>query len=325
LLTNDVSDAPNNDMRTWIGDIPTARRSGTNDWTDVCDPNHDPTGAGHSAAEDRCGVETNAIPDWVLLDMCTLTNATSVAGKININARFTGGAAWLSTRHAPLQTLFLNIAPVSTNFVSLNPGATGLMRIQATDPPPHYYVHWAASNVVVRRFPTLSPYQKLPAYYTPGEICEVLGPTASFRNTAAGAMAQPGDGDRAFTLCRIANLVTTRSDYFTVWVIAEFVEDLDRDGIFDWTTDCKYKYWAYDAAPPQAVNPTAWSNALDNAGLSATWNERYDGDGGPEPAGGSSYTMDRLRGRLRIQAVVQRYLDGGSVRYRVVYTRLVPM
>lgn len=128
--------------------------------------------------------------------------------------------------------------------------------------------------------------------------------------------------------------MTTRSDVFTIWVIAESVQDLDRDGKFDWVYEQKWRWYPSGANPavaPPNISQTWWTSNVVLTAISniQTRTELTSGDGD------SDEYMDRLRGRCRIQAVVQREMDPGpdglwgtgdepAPQYRVLYTRYWP-
>ena len=240
-------------------------------------------------------VETSALPDWVMLDMFTATNATSVAGRINLNNQFANAAVSVSVpaRISPLAALLYNTS-------------TGI----------NANVDLIASNIANRVFVTNSPYASLPAYLTPGQICEASG--LGFYSDVAW---HPSSADREQAIRRIGNLITTRSDVFTIWILAEYVRDLGQDGTFDWEYGIKYRFW----------QPLAWAQSNVHANVDSNWwaakvlnttnvrNVLVDGDGN------GKLDMDEIIGRVRIQAVVQRdATDPLRPTYRLLYTRQFP-
>jgi hypothetical protein len=240
-------------------------------------------------------VETNALPDWVMLDMFTATNATSVAGRINLNNQFANAAvsASVPARTGPLAALLYNTS-------------TGI----------NANVDLIASNIANRVFVTNSPYASLPVYLTPGQVCEVSG-----LGYYSDVTWHPSSADREQAVRRLGNLITTRSDVFTIWIIAEYVRDLNKDGTFDWVYGIKYRFWqtlAWAQSNVHAnVDTTWWNNkVLNTTNVRATV---VDGDGN------GKLNMDEIIGRVRIQAVVERYFDADAKpKYRVLYTRAFP-
>jgi hypothetical protein len=249
-----------------------------------------------NAGREDC--EANAAPDWLLLDMFTAGPAVS-GGRININQRFTGPAAQLASRRQPLMAL---IYGTDSN---LTYNATGA----AAGSLP-----WAAQTIADRAFVTNSPYAaNAPFYLTPGEVCEAQG----LAFTSAGASRQPALRDRAVVVNRIGNLLTTRSDVFTLWVVAEYLRDLDADGYYDWQFLARYRLAQTNA--PAGIDPTWWQgNIVGQSNLIAGLNEvtlNVSGDGD------SDLDLDMILARVRVQAVIQRYVEGGVVKYRTLFTR----
>jgi hypothetical protein len=232
-------------------------------------------------------IETNALPDWIMLDMFTVTNAASVAGRINLNSKFAGSASAVAPRLAPLQALLYG---TSTN---INSGTT---------------LATIASNINYRVTVSNSPYASLPAYLTSGQVCETSG--LGYYNDVAW---HPSSADREQAIRRIANLITTRTDTFTIWAVAETIKDLDRDGRFDWIYVADR--WRPSTMPGNA-DPTWWTNNVINSNYTVSVGVMVDGDGDGDNRN------DQILGRLAVQAIVQRTLDAnGKPVYRTLYTR----
>lgn len=170
-------------------------------WTGIGDPNFG------SGTNDLRGVETNALPDWVMLDIFTIGSNTTVAGRLNINGRFTDPATNLPARTPPLAALFLNTSGTHDLTIS----------------------RLLASNVLSRLLVPGSPYTSHPAFLTRGELCEVrhLGWFSEETN--------PAPSQRRQLLRRVADLITTRSHAFTIWARGQSIWDRDRDGRYDWS------------------------------------------------------------------------------------------
>jgi hypothetical protein len=272
-----------------------------------------------SGAWDHRGVEQAAIPDWTMLDMFKVGNETVVPGRININNRFTGPAAQFPARVEPIQALLRDTLNVADLFISSN----SAMQVTFQSPVANVVaLDWVARNVVVGLCVPDSPYGKVTSlgdnrmgpYLTPGQICEVPGLHAQYQKL--GLTRNPTAAERAQIIARIANLITTRSDTFTLWVVAESVQDLDRDGRFDWVYEQQWRYLPSQFPPPNVKTNWWQSNVVNNAFLVSAM---ADGDGDGDKR------LDRVKSRYRIQATVQRYVDtDGKSKYRVLYTRFHP-
>jgi hypothetical protein len=178
-----------------------ADRQLDNPWTGIGDANY---GTG---TNDLRGVETNAVPDWVLLDLFTIGSNTTVAGRVNINGRLTDSLSNLTARTPPLAALFRHCSTTHD---------TARART-------------LASNVLARVLVAGSPYTNQPAFFTRGELCEVRD-LGWFSETT-----DPAPSQRRQLLRRVANLTTTRSTAFTIWARGQSLWDRDRDGRFDWS------------------------------------------------------------------------------------------
>lgn len=168
--------------------------------------------------------DATTLPDWLLLDLIcpTLTPNTymnSAAGKINLNARIypTAAGSWSGDslqRWRPLQALFQNL------------GANATVASSATAPSAvvrNILNHQLASNGV--DFGAQGKYDYI------GEICEIAG------------VADSGgtNWDNEALIRNMANLLTTQSNVYTVWVLAQSVTKgktaTTNFGEFDSSTD----------------------------------------------------------------------------------------
>ncbi len=180
-------------------------------------------------------IELNALADWVVLDMFKVGNAATFPGRININMRFSGPAGALFPRVPPLAAI-VNATSVFNQLAYLdlplgppfNDGPGTNVDVIASRIANRILV----SNVVSV---TPSPYVALPAYFTPGEICEAEG-LGYFSDTTTFGVTydnNPSKTRRQQLIRRISNLVTTRSNLFTIWATAQSVRDVDRDGLYN--------------------------------------------------------------------------------------------
>jgi hypothetical protein len=159
-----------------------------------------------------------------------------------------------------------------------------------------------ASNIVNRVMTNnlyRSPYQQLPAYLTIGELCEV-NYFQYYSNTVSAT--PPTQAQRQQMIRRVSNLATTRSEVFSIWSMGQVILDRDKDGHYDWVL-----------LHPKVVNygDPAEPNWLDGDGDG-------DGDGVTGPG-----TMDTILSEILIQAVVERYVEDGRVKFRTLYSRYV--
>jgi len=146
-------------------------------------------------------VEGSAIPDWAVLDLFTTTNS-AVTGRININAQMIiqqGGLGTLNPRIRPLTALIGPSSPLpavaAANIYSLvfkNPSSFSPV------------MTWP--NTAWQSFSTN-------AFALEGEICEISGVSDS---TVGSTDAQREDGVRS-----IIDMVTIRSNTFTVWAVGQ--------------------------------------------------------------------------------------------------------
>jgi hypothetical protein len=142
---------------------------------------------------------------------------------------------------------------------------------------------FVAENIS-KRIMTGSPYSALPAYGTPGEICEVNG---------IGLAVSPNKFERQKLIRRIGNLITTRSNAFNFWGMSQLVKDIDADGKFDWNYYVKSLWLPLDAKPGYSGNGLPLANVIS----------RIDGDGdGNQPD-------DRILSTVKLNAILERYVD----------------
>ena len=142
----------------------------------------------------------NNIPDWVLLDLFSTTSG-SVTGRININAQIDdllGGSG--AIRSAPLQAL-LNGTPLV--------GLTNNIRTNA------WVTTWSTSwTALTNAAPLWTSFSNVYAFA--GQVCEV--------NQVANVGGT--DASREGNLASIINLITTRSDTFTVWAWGQALQEV---------------------------------------------------------------------------------------------------
>lgn len=182
---------------------------------------------------------SNYVPDWVVLDLFTVTNATTLPGRINLNAQLTNwsGAGSL-LRSYPIASLGSNL-----NLSGVGP--------------------FVAIDVLTQRFENAfssRPYAAnffSNAYTFAGQICEVDG--------LGGSSGTP-KAQRESRIRSLANLITVRSDQFTVWGVAQAIQDVNNNGTFDAGTDV-------------------------------------------------------IAAESKVQAVVERYVEAGQAKFRILYFR----
>ena len=83
------------------------------------------------------------------------------------------------------------------------------------------------SNIVDRSLVPSSPYAALPAYFTPGELCEtaLLGYFADSTNSVSLYNNNPMKENRERIIRRVSNLITARSNNFTIWGMAQAIQE----------------------------------------------------------------------------------------------------
>ena len=188
-------------------------------------------------------VEANAIPDWVMLDMFKIGPAATVPGRININQRFSGPANLLRPRLVSIEALIDNTSSNLSTYFDPLPPATPLIGTNVDVLANNIATRVVATNLTITGLPTASPYAALPAYYTPGQICEVanMGYFSDPRSPPAYDTydQNPSKTRRQQIIRRISNLITTRSNLFTIWAIAQSIKKVDKTqpGVFVPGTD----------------------------------------------------------------------------------------
>ncbi len=257
--------------------------------------------------------EAGSIPDWVLLDIFTATSAATVSGRLNINCSIFGSnnfdrtsANWLEPRADSLAALFYGMDNTPLSYPITTP-TTGMIQpatnfwwgtktfnsaaMDQLHPQPSFaFVDpraYLADGLAEAHDPNLSQNARnlifvtnnlaVPTYgyntnilfLTPGEVTEVSGlDNALVAWDTGSGLAGPRKADKELIMRKIANLITTRSNAFTIWVIAQSIKDVDKNGVYTAGTDL-------------------------------------------------------ITGEVRAQAVVERYEEAGTVKFRTKYFRYV--
>ena len=197
-------------------------------------------------------IAANLIPDWAVLDMFSVTNQAYV-GLVNINSAITNLAA-TAVRSNLLAALVTGITPTYNmgTFTDQGPIVANI-----------YAMNWATTGANGWRTKRTNPFKFLPNVYNMvGELCEV----DSIATNCNPAATFSTDFMREARLRSFANLVTTRSGQFTVWALAQTIQDVNANGTFDAGTDI-------------------------------------------------------ITAEAKVQAVVERYLENGQVKFRTLYFR----
>lgn len=245
--------------------------------------------------------EAGSIPDWVLLDIFTAGMPPVVHGRLNINSSIFGSNNFDRTFPPPrtpsMAALFYGMTntslsyPISTGsppvIIATNfwCGTTTFNASAMTQLSPQpssqgvlpdtnaMNIAWSHDTNLTQAIrdqyfaPNTTPYRLSPLFLTPGEICEVKG----IDNALIGwgsPLQGPRKADKELIPRKIANLITTRSNTFTVWADGQVIIDVDKDG-------------------------------------------KYTGG------------TDVISGEARVQAVIERYVDGGVVKFRTRYFRFI--
>lgn len=141
------------------------------------------------------GASGGQIPDWAMLDIFTVGNGGS--GRININSLINPGLATpnpVQARLVPLEALLNSL------------GLAG----KASD----IYADAAATRVTGADAYGMQQATGAGIFDTIGEVCEIPS-LANGQTTQAGKEA---------AIRRIANLITVRSNTFTIWVLAQSIK-----------------------------------------------------------------------------------------------------
>ncbi|MEI6085539.1 MAG: hypothetical protein WCS70_14740 [Verrucomicrobiota bacterium] len=165
-------------------------------------------------------MNANLIPDWAVLDIFSITNAP-MPGRININGIITNLASATTPRRVlPLQGLLTGITAGN---------GMGSSNDQARIASNIYNQVWAASSSWSTNR-TIAPRTfKSGVFNMIGELCEIDLVCANWLpSTALTNKFAAENRIRSF-----ANLVTTRSDTFSVWAVGQAIQDINSNGTFD--------------------------------------------------------------------------------------------
>jgi hypothetical protein len=165
-------------------------------------------------------VETNKLPDWTLIDWLTIGTNAVVAGRINPNQRFVY-PCWSAPAlandcrdmNSPASNLAARLPPLAA---LINNTSTNLSLAVAPD-----VVTTIASNIAQYVLVPNSPYTNFPGYTSAGQMCEVAG--LGYFNDA---VQYPTKAHRQQIIGRIWNLVTPRSNAFSVWTYGQFKDPI---------------------------------------------------------------------------------------------------
>ena len=151
------------------------------------------------------------LPDWAVLDLFTTTNGP-VQGRVNINGVITN---WGSGASLPRYQPLTGVIPGNMASYGFGPN-TDQLRLATNI----YNLAWAnigPSSWFYYR--TNTTYKFLPgAFNMIGELCEVDGVSTNYAAATTDQM-------REARIRTFANLVTTRSDTFTIWGLGQAVDN----------------------------------------------------------------------------------------------------
>ena len=151
------------------------------------------------------------IPDWAVLDLFSVTNQP-LAGRININ---------------PVINSLTNINPRIDPLRAVTTAITSDADVVATNICNQIWAstsEWSTNR-------TTSPYTfNSYAFNMIGELCEIDRVAANYSGATNDAM-------REARIRSFANLVTVRSDTFTVWAVGQAIKDVNANGVYDAGTD----------------------------------------------------------------------------------------
>jgi Tfp pilus assembly protein PilX len=221
--------------------------------------------------------EVDAIPDWVLLDIFTAGTTPVVRGRLNINSSFFGSNTFdrtlLPPRTVSMAALFYGMGntplsyPITNNLTPSTPFAVNFWWGTNVNPvgfspsgvlpqPSSMIVTQdiVAGNIALAHDTNLTQiarnayfvtnsaaapgygYNTNALFLTPGEVCEVKG----IDNALVGwgsPLQGPRKADKELIMRKIANLITTRSNVFTVWAIGQTIIDVNKNGTYEPGTD----------------------------------------------------------------------------------------
>ncbi|HVM62276.1 MAG TPA: hypothetical protein VMV72_15565 [Verrucomicrobiae bacterium] len=149
-------------------------------------------------------VGAGMIPDWVVVDLFTSASNGVATGRMNINSQINTAAGIPSTyqRLGPLEALF---------------GSTS-----TTEPQDIY--NYNVHNTPVPTTAKFAP-SSLRVFTTDGQVCEVSGLADAGYVGGYGSAAK---ATRELAAQQVLNIVTTKSDTFTIWCIAQSVKKVDK-------------------------------------------------------------------------------------------------
>ena len=153
---------------------------------------------------------TDPLPDWAILDLFSATDVTNVVGRMSINATTTNGDILASPiyRKIPLQALLTNSLPQNSYRL-----ANAVQNIYS-------YAYLANDRVdSLSSLPNFSPY----SYTMVGEVAN----TQSLSNTHTFPVGSSNKRNQETPVRDIANIITTRSDTFTIWCLAQSIKKVD--------------------------------------------------------------------------------------------------
>ena len=162
------------------------------------------------SAEQSAGL----VPDWAILDLVSGTDVPNVVGRININQTITNSVYVSPTLNrlspGPLSALLTNnLAGLGTTYILLN-AETAIY---------DYYLNTATTPRAYTAS-QLGPYFCPYAYTMAGEIANTPSLTAPGASSTKALTETP--------IRDIANLVTPRSNTFTIWCIAQSIKKVDK-------------------------------------------------------------------------------------------------
>jgi hypothetical protein len=208
------------------------------------------------------------LPDWLLLDLVApnvvapnyrhISYMNATAGKINVNSAIwpNSGKFSLPARFVPLQALLQNMRANSTVIGSTPPsGPSGVV---------------TAINAHTLSTTGGTSYGAPQVYDYDGEVAEIQ----NFADVDAGGSSSGTDWDKESIIRNLASSITTKSNVFTVWGVAQTVKKNPANN---------------DPATNQPKNPGVF-----------------------ETKAGGAAADDVVTGEKRFQAVIERYVWPGA-------------